>query len=71
MLANIANQFVTFLRGIDFWTRMIAIMVCILLAFWCIIKFISANVQKTKISWLFFSITLLLITASVLLAVYS
>ncbi len=70
MFKNFANQFVTFMRGIDFGTRMLCIVVCILLSLWCVVKFIGANVQKTKITWLYFSITLLLITAAILLAVY-
>jgi len=70
MLASIANQFVTFLRSIDFVTRMIIIFACIVLSLWCIVKFIGANVQKTKISWLYFSIAILLTTASILLAVF-
>lgn len=70
MLASIANQFITFLRSIDFITRMFCIFGFILLSLWCVVKFIGANVQKTKISWLYFAITILLMTASVLLAVY-
>ena len=70
MLTNMANQFVTFLRSIDEPTRMGWMVVFILLAFWCIIKFVGKNVEKTKISWLHISIALLLITACILLAVY-
>ncbi len=70
MLTNFANQFITFLRGIDFVTRMFAIVICILLSLWCVVKFVSKNVQKTNITWLYMAITVLLITAAILLAVY-
>ncbi len=70
MLTNMANQFVTFLRNIDEPTRMGCMVVFILLALMCIVKFVGKNVEKTKISWLHISIALLLITACILLAVY-
>lgn len=70
MLTNFANQFVTFLRNIDFGTRMFCMVAFILVAMFCVIKFVGKNVEKTKISWLHVSIALLLITACILLAVY-
>jgi len=70
MFTNMANQFVTFLRNINPTTRMLCMVTFILLALLCIVKFVSKNVEKTKIYWLHISIALLLITACVLLAVY-
>lgn len=70
MFDGAITEFTNFLRNIDPTVRMIAIVVCMVIALWCLISFIGKNVQKTKIIWLQLSIGILSIVCAILLAVF-
>lgn len=70
MFDSAITSFTNFLRNINPTVRMMVIVLCMLIALWCLISFIGKNVQKTKIVWLQLSICILSIVCAVLLAVF-